>query len=234
MDHGGDLSGRHTVERVHVDHARRVAAVEDLQTPRDSGLPAVQLLVEIVAEPADRLCQHDARRDGVAEGRQRNPPAPAGDPRAHAAECHRTPDAEAALPDPQCSAQSGPALAEVRPPVGDEVVEPASDEAERDGPHGDVVDHAPLAAASHPATIADHQGDDDPGDDAQRIRADRDRAEVPHALRRTRKGGEHGRGHVAGTFSRTPAASFPVSVRTAGTPSESAETSAEPTMTPSA
>ena len=235
VNHRGDLPGRHPVEGVHVHHAGGIAPVEDLHTPRDGGLPAVQLLVEVVAQPADGLRQHDARSNGVTEGRQRNPPAAAGNPGTHTAEEDRAPDTEAALPDPQRGTDTSPARTEVGFPVGEQVIEPAADQPERHSPQRHVVDDAPFAAAGGPPAVTDEQGGDDAGDDAQRVRPDRDRPEIPDALSRTREVGKHRCGHVAGTFSRTPMASFPVSVRTAGTPSSvSADTRAEPTITPSA
>ena len=93
--------------------ARGVAPLVDLQAPRQRRRPAVQLLVEIVAEPADRLRQNDSRRDRVAERGQRNSPPPAPDPRADTTERHRAPDAQAAVPDPQRPDQTGTAVAEV-------------------------------------------------------------------------------------------------------------------------
>ena len=42
---------------------------------------------------------------------------------------------------------------------------------------------AGLAAAGHPAPVAEPDRDDDAGDDAQRVGAERERAEVPDALR---------------------------------------------------
>ena len=234
MDDGGDLSSRDAVEGVHVHHSGRIPPIEDRHAPRHCGLAAVQLLVEIVAQPADGLCQHDAGRDRIAEGGQRDTPSTAGDPGTDPAEGHRTPDAKTAFPDPQRGGRSGATLPEIRPPIGHQVVEASADQAERHGPQGDVVDHAAFASAGHPAAISDHQSGDDPGDDAQRVGADGDRTEVPHALRRAGKRGQQHRRHAAGTLSRTPPANSPVRVCTAETPSASAVTSAEPTITPSA
>ena len=235
VDDGRHLPGRHTVEGVHVDHSGPVPAVEDLHAPRHGGLPAVQLLVEIVAQPADRLRQHDPGGDGVTEGGQGNTLAAARDPRTDTAECDGAPDAQAALPYPQGGSHPGAAGPEVRLPVGHQVVDTPTDQAERDRPECDVVDDSALAAAGGPAAVTDDQCGDDAGDDAQRIGPDRERAEIPDALSRTREVGKHGCGHVAGTFSRTPTASSPVRLRTAATPSSvNADTRAEPTMTPSA
>src|ERR1700736_3824476 len=90
-----------------VDVSGGVAPIEDLQTPRQRGFPTVELLVEIVPQPTDRLRQDDSRCNRVGEGRQRNSATPAADPRADAAEGHRAPDAQAAIPDAQRRAGPG-------------------------------------------------------------------------------------------------------------------------------
>ena len=100
---------------------------------------------------------------------------------AERAERDGAPDAEAAAPDVQ-RGDGVAALAEVELPVGDHVVEPAADEAERHRPDRQVADLAGTAAAGDPAPLADPDGDDDAEDDAQRVAADRQRPEVPHAL----------------------------------------------------
>jgi len=69
------------------------------QRPRQRRRPAEQFLVEVVAEPADRLRQDQAGCDGVGERRQFDASAFAADPRAERAEGDRSPDAQAAVPD---------------------------------------------------------------------------------------------------------------------------------------
>src|SRR4051794_20446485 len=120
MDHGYADAGRDAVQRV--ERPAGVAALEDLQAPRQRRDSPVQFLIEVVAEPAYRLCQHDSRRDRITEGRQRNAAATARDPRANAAERHRSPDAKAAVPNPQCGKESSAVVAEVRWPVGHDVI----------------------------------------------------------------------------------------------------------------
>ena len=224
-------TGRHAVE--HVALARRVHAVVDDQAPRHVRLAAVQLLIEVIAQTPDRLGHDDARRDGVAERGQRNAALPAAQPRTDAAERDRTPDTEAAVPDPQCAHDSGATLTEVRRPVGDDVIEPAAHEAERHRPQSDVVDDAPLAAAGRPAPVADDQRGDDARDNAQRVRTNREDPQVPDTLGRAGDTGQDRRGH-AEILWRTPSASSAVRARTADRPFSSADTSAEPTITPSA
>ena len=229
-----DLPGRDPVEQVRIDHTGAIAALEDLQTPRQIGRPAVQLLVEVVAQPADGLGQDHPGCDGIAERGQRNSVPAAADPRADAAECDRTPDAQAAVPDSDGTGDARAALGEVGTPIGHQVVQATTDETERHRPQRDVVDDALFTAARHPAAIADDERRDDAGDDAERVRPDRYRPQVPDALGRTRDVCQQRCGH-AGTFCRTPWASSSDNARTAGMPpSPSADTSAEPTMTPSA
>jgi hypothetical protein len=55
--------------------------------------------------------------------------------------------------------------------VGDHVVEPAPDHAERHGPQRDVRDLSLGAAAREPASFADPDRGHDPRDDAQRVAA---------------------------------------------------------------
>src|SRR6478735_3461548 len=233
MDDGIQLTCRHTVRQVGADHTTRVLALVYLQTPRQSRWPAVKLLIEVIPQPADRLRQNDSRRDRVTERRQRYAATAAADPCADAAERDRTPDTEAAVPDSQRTQKPGTAVAEVLGPVGDDVVEPTAEQAERHRPQRNVVDDAALAASGFPPSIADDQGHHDADDDEQRIRPNRDRTEIPHALRRTRDVGEECGRHAV-ILCRTPSASSLVSVRTASTPSCNADTNADPTITPSA
>ncbi len=229
-----ELARRDAVERMWVHVTGRIPTVEDLQTPRHRGFPAVELLVEIVPEPADGLRQDDSRGNRVAEGRQRNPATPAADPRADAAEGHRAPDAQAAVPDSERCPESGSPGAPIGLPIGSQVIQPAAQQSERHSPQRDVVDHAALTAARLPAPVADHQRGDDADNDEQRVRANGQRPKVPDAPRRAGEiGGQ--RPQEAAARCRTPMASSSVSARNAGRPpSLSADTSAEPTMTPSA
>ena len=231
MDDLDQSAGRHPVERI--EHTRGIAAFVDLQAPRQVGRPTVKLLVEIVTEPPNRLGQNDSRRDRVAERGQRNPVAPASNPRADASERDGPPDAEAAVPNPKCSSQTRSVVTEVGSPVGDDVVQPATDQAERHGPQCDVVDDAGFASPGHPSPISEHQCGDDPDDDEQRIRAERHTEEIPDTLRRTRDVRKQGCRHAV-ILCRTPSASSSVKDRSAGMPSLSADTKAEPTITPSA
>src|SRR5215212_3254605 len=116
------LTGRDPVQRI--ECTVRVAPLVDLQTPGQRRRPAVKLLVEVVADPADRLSQHDAGRDRIAEGRQRDTLSPASNPCADAAERHRPPDTKTALLDLEGRDQTRTARPEIRRPVRENVIEP--------------------------------------------------------------------------------------------------------------
>src|SRR5947209_13315720 len=102
---------------MHIDESGRVAAVEDFQSPGQRGLAAEKLLVEVIPEAADRLRENDARRDRIAERRQRDVTTSTGDPRAYTAQRDGPPDSEATVPDTQRRSGSGTTLAKVGPPV---------------------------------------------------------------------------------------------------------------------
>src|SRR4029078_6562929 len=95
-----------------VERTGRVAALVDLQAPRQRRRPTVELLIEVVGQAADGLGQDDSRRDRVAEGRQRNALLAAPYPRTDAAQRPRSPDAKTAVPDPQRPSQSRATVSE--------------------------------------------------------------------------------------------------------------------------
>ena len=177
-----------------VRHAgARVDPLEDLQAPRQFRVAAVELLVEVVADPPDRLGERDSRRDRVGREGQRHPLAPAGDPRTERTQRDRARDAETAVPDLQ-RVDRVLAGTEVTPPVGRDVVEPAAHQPERHRPHGDVDDGAGRPTPGTVAPITKPDGHDDADDDAQRVGPDRQRPQMPDTLRRARNVGQHGPG----------------------------------------
>src|SRR5262245_6602815 len=231
MDHLDELTRRHTVQRV--ERSVGVAAFVDLQAPRQRRRPSVQFLIEVVTQPADGLRENDSRCDRIAEGRQWYALVTATNPCSDAAERDGAPDAQAAVPNLQRADQSRSVIAEVGPPVRHDVIKPPTDQTERHCPQSDVVDDPRLPAAGHPTPIAEDQSHHDAHDDEQRIRPNRYHAEMPDPLRRTGDVGQNSRRHAV-ILCRTPSASSAVSDRTAGIPSFSADTNADPTMTPSA
>ncbi len=176
-----------------VDHLTVRQGLVDLQAPGQAGLPAVELLVEPVAPAAAGLGERDARREGVGPGGQRHPATAGADPGADRAERDGAPDAEAALPDLE-GVPGIPAVPEVQLVVGDHVVEAAADQAERDGPDGDVTHRVLGTAPGDPAPAAEPDGHDDTDDDAEGVRAQRERPQVEDAPRRARNVSDiHGR-----------------------------------------
>src|SRR5665647_3512987 len=109
------------------------------------------------------------------------PPEPLRPPR---------PDPEAALPDVEhpVPRAAGP---EVHLGVGDDVVDPGTHDASQDRPDEDPVERLLRSAAGSPAATRDPPAEHDPGDDAQRVGADRDGTQVPHAHRRARDEERH-------------------------------------------
>src|SRR5690606_12189620 len=105
----------------------------------------------------------------------------------------RAPDTEAALPDLE-GVHPVTAFAEVQLVVRDYVVEPAADQAERHGPDSDVRHRAGPPAPGDPALVAEPDGNEDADDDAERVAAQRNGAEVQHPARRAGNVGKfHGR-----------------------------------------
>ena len=97
------------------------------------------------------------------------------------------------MPSPPCQTYSADdRVVEVGLRARDDVVDPRPDDAERHGDRGDVGDDAPRAAAGDPPALAEDDREDDAGDDRQGVRAQRDRPELPHALRRAGQVGEVG------------------------------------------
>ncbi len=154
----------------------------DLQRPRQVGLLAVQLLVEPVPPAADGLGDGDAGGQRVGPRGQRDAPAATADPGADGAEGDGAPDAEPALPDLE-GVHPVTAVAEVQLVVRDHVVQAAADESEGHRPHGDVGHGAGPATAGDPPPVAEPHGNEDADDDAERVAAQRNRAEIDHSAR---------------------------------------------------
>ncbi len=121
---------------------RRVARL-DLQTPRQVGREAEQLVVEPVADASDGLRDEESGREGVGERPEPQARDPAADEHADCAADERAEDGVAALPDRE---DLPPLLAgEVVGGVREHVVEPRADDAERHRPQDDV-EHDPGSA----------------------------------------------------------------------------------------
>ena len=84
--------------RRQADRVRGVRRL-DLQPPRQVGRLAVQLVVEVVAEPADRLGEQECRRQRIREAPEPDAGDPAPDEYTECAAEQRSEDRDAALPD---------------------------------------------------------------------------------------------------------------------------------------
>ncbi len=143
-------AGRELARMVPLDHHR-----VHLQCPGQFGGPAVQLLVEVVAETADGLCQRDRGRDGVAETAPRRDHS-TGDQDSHqCTEQNTAGNPEAAVPD--LEGVSPAAIGVERVPVGDDVVEPRTDQTRRNRPDGDRHNRVLVTTPGAPAPL--RQGD---------------------------------------------------------------------------
>ena len=169
----------------------RVVRRVDLQAPRQVGGPAVELLVEVVADPADGLGEEQSRRDGVGQHAQPDAVAAGVEPGAEQSTGDRPPDAESAVPHLERGHRVA-ALAEVEVGVRGHVVETSADQACGDGPQRDVADLPGPAAARHPALLPHPHRGDDAEDDRQGVGADRERPEVPHPFGGARDGAGQG------------------------------------------
>lgn len=181
----GDLAGRHSVEIEDINRTVGRTTIEQFQPPWQRGGSTGEFLIEVVAQPADGLGQHDARRDRIGEGREWNSPAAAGNPGANSTQCHGAPDTKATLPDRDRLADPLAVRAEIRLPVGHHVIEPTADQSKGHGPQRDVIDDAAFTTALLPPTITDDQRGNNARNDAQCVGADRDRPKMPNPLGRT-------------------------------------------------
>ena len=99
------------------------------------------------------------------------------------AERDRSPDAQAAVPDVERLDRIAP-WQEIQLRVGEHVVKTSAHDPERDGPQRDVGDVVGITAAGLPPPLRQPDRHENPSDDAQRVRPDRDRAQMPDALAR--------------------------------------------------
>src|SRR5450631_173278 len=168
--------------------ARALVPAVDLKPPRQVCPAAMQLVVEVVAPPADRLGKDDAGRGRVGVVQQTDSVTTTADPGAHYAQGHGSPDAETTLPDLE-RIQGVLARDEVELGVRDHVVEPAADDPERDGPHRDVQRLTGLSTPVVETSLGDPDRYDDAHENEHRVGTDGERPEEPDRLLGTRDGG---------------------------------------------
>src|ERR1019366_7320241 len=119
-----DLVEEGGLEGAVLEVARRAMRHVDLQPPGQRGRPAEQLLVEVVADPPDRLCDEHSGGAGVHELRDaRSGPADPPDPDERA-ERDPTPDSKPSRPD----RERPPPMRRNLVPTGDEEVQAPADD----------------------------------------------------------------------------------------------------------
>src|SRR5581483_10059964 len=134
----------------------------DLQAPGQRGRAAEQLLVEVVADPADALRHQQGGRDRVHELGRVDAVAAQPPQADHGRQRDAAPDAEAAVPDRE---HAVPDVRDVHR-GGDVEVDPAADDPGRDAPQRDVAHDVGVAADGPPPP----PGDDDRQGDADQAR----------------------------------------------------------------
>ena len=178
------------MERGELLVAGRAVLRRNFQRPRQRGRTTEQLLIEPVAQPADGLGDQDGRRYRI-EHRGKGDPAASGDQiAAEDTECDSPPDAKATLPDLQ-RVQWVPPGAEVELVIGDHVIQPSADDAERHANDDHHLHAVRRTASGLPPTPRDDHCDDDSGDYAQRVSAEGKDADVPDVRAGTGDGQNH-------------------------------------------
>jgi hypothetical protein len=149
----------------------------DLERPWEAGRTPEELLVEVIADPADRLGDQERRRGGVEESRDVGAAA-AQDPEAsEGAGGDAAPDAEAAVPDRK---RSPPMRRHFVPARRQEVKTPA-DEPRGNGPDRYVLNQVTIAAHALPTARGDRHRREDGDDIGESVGVDEERPDVKAA-----------------------------------------------------
>ena len=135
---GDRLVQKRGVERRELLVGERPVREVDLEAPRERRGPTEQLLVEVIAPPADSLREHDADGETVHDHDRVEVAATCDHDHRDEPETDRTPDRQTAAPD----LEGTPRVVLEPLVVGDHVVEPRADHAPHDHPERDVVDRA--------------------------------------------------------------------------------------------
>jgi len=164
----------------------------DLQPPRQLGRAAEQLLVEVVADPADRLGAQQPWGDDVHEQSQLRPrESLVGDVQAgRGAGGDPAPDPEPALPDRE---RTPPVIGDLTR-GRDQEIDPPADQAGGKAPHRDLVTEIRVAAHPLPAPAGDHDRRDHGEHVGDSIRVEEERADAESVRGRARdeRQGHHG------------------------------------------
>ena len=157
--------------------ARRPMDRVDLKRPRETARATEEFLVEVVADPADRLGDQQRRRRCIEESRDvgaaaaKHPEASEG-PGGDAA-----PDAEPPVPDRN---RSPPMRRHFVPARREEVKAPA-DQPGGKGPDRDVLNKATVAPGTFPAAACDRHRREHCGDVGEAVRVDDEWSDIEAA-----------------------------------------------------
>src|SRR5436190_13377398 len=162
----------------------------DLQPPGQARRFAVELLIPVVAPPADPLREQEPRCDGVHEQEDAGAGAVDDPGTDHAAEEDPAPDAEAALPD----RERAPPVVGHLVPARDVVVSAGPDDAGCDAPDRHPQHQVGVAAEPLPAHPRQPDAGDDREQQHQAVHVDRPAEDVEDAGVRRRDRGEQ-QGH---------------------------------------
>ena len=149
----------------------------DLERPGKVRRAAEELLVEVIADPPDRLADEQGRGGRVHEGGRRDTGAAQAPEPCRAAQGYATPDAHATVPDGERPPPVGRHFAA----AGQVEVEAAADQAGGEAPQRHVVDQSARAAPRLPAAHRDQHRRRQPDHVHQPVDVDFERAEVKAA-----------------------------------------------------
>ena len=164
--------------------------IVDLQSPGQRRRSTVELLVEPVSQPADRLRDQQRRGDGVGQWGDTQTAMTQKKHPGQDAPGDTSPDTQA--PQPRLG-DAGQVAIRTEVVIGrrQHVVKTSTHDSGRDGHDGDVENHLRPTTPSPVASIRPPHGHEDPGENAQRIGANRNGPDVPDTRGGTRYAGGH-------------------------------------------
>ncbi len=175
------------MERRRMGKRRGAVHGVDLQSPRQCGRPAEQLLVEVVAPPPDRLGQRQRRGDRVHDGGEVQIVAAHVDPCRQRASGDAPPDPEAALPDLQRVER----MMGVQLVVGRHVVDPGADQPPGHAPQRDRREGPGLATTRPPPAIGQPYRREHARHDEKAVHVESQRPDADAVGRRARQVAQH-------------------------------------------
>lgn len=148
-----------------------------MQRPWNFGRAAEKFLVEPVPQPSDGLGIKDAWGEAVGDDAEIQFVHPGDDPHGQGAAGNAAPDAEAPFPDVQ-RAVPLPSGTEVQLMIGDDVVEPSTNNSGNDAEGTQFLKMFLLTVTSLIATLTTDVGNDDACEDTQGVDVDSQRSKM--------------------------------------------------------